>query len=407
MTLGRNYQRLWSATALSNLSDGMFVVALPLLALQITRSPAAIAGVVLAARLPWLVFALHAGALADRLDRRRIMLNVSLGRFALIGLLAVIAAYESEQIWVLYVAAFALGICETLFDTAAGSTLPMLVSGAGLSRGNSRLFAAEVLFNRFAGPPVGGFLVGIAITLAFLSSAVCYLLAALAIALMTGRFLARPADSPRSRLLTDIQVGLRYLWDSPLLRTLALLVGGMNLSVFAALSVLPVFAVDPGPMGLSPFAFGLLLSAGAVGCVIGAFSVQRLQRKVGRAWLLRLGVLAAAATCAAPLLTQPILVAGVLAVAGIGEMCWDVITVSLRQRIVPEHLIGRVNAGYRLVAYGSMPIGAAIGGVLGQTLGLRWVFAIGTLASVSLLLGMSAVSDRAMDTAEMDAAGST
>ncbi len=286
MTLGRNYQRLWSATALSNLSDGMFVVALPLLALQITRSPAAIAGVVLAARLPWLVFALHAGALADRLDRRRIMLNVSLGRFALIGLLAVIAAYESEQIWVLYVAAFALGICETLFDTAAGSTLPMLVSGAGLSRGNSRLFAAEVLFNRFAGPPVGGFLVGIAITLAFLSSAVCYLLAALAIALMTGRFLARPADSPRSRLLTDIQVGLRYLWDSPLLRTLALLVGGMNLSVFAALSVLPVFAVDPGPMGLSPFAFGLLLSAGAVGCVIGAFSVQRLQRKVGRAWLL-------------------------------------------------------------------------------------------------------------------------
>jgi MFS family permease len=407
MTLGRNYQRLWSATALSNLSDGMFVVALPLLALQITRSPAAIAGVVLAARLPWLVFALHAGALADRLDRRRIMLNVSLGRFVLIGLLAVVAAYESEQIWVLYVAAFALGICETLFDTAAGSTLPMLVSGADLSRGNSRLFAAEVLFNRFAGPPVGGFLVGIAITLAFWSSAVCYLLAALAIALMTGRFLARSADSPRSRLLTDIQVGLRYLWDSPLLRTLALLVGGMNLSVFAALSVLPVFAVDPGPMGLSPFAFGLLLSAGAVGCVIGAFSVQRLQRKVGRAWLLRLGVLAAAATCAAPLLTQPILVAGVLAVAGIGEMCWDVITVSLRQRIVPEHLIGRVNAGYRLVAYGSMPIGAAIGGVLGQTLGLRWVFAIGTLASVSLLLGMSAVSDRAMDTAEMDAAGST
>src|SRR5438128_3147594 len=129
MTLGRNYQRLWSATALSNLSDGMFLVALPLLALRITRSPAAIAGVLLAARLPWLVFALHAGALADRLDRRRIMVGVSLGRSVLIGLLAAITAYESEQIWVLYVAAFALGICETLFDTAAGSTLPMVVSG--------------------------------------------------------------------------------------------------------------------------------------------------------------------------------------------------------------------------------------------------------------------------------------
>ncbi len=401
MTLGRNYQRLWSATALSNLADGMVQVALPLLALSITRSPVAIASVLLAARLPWLVFALQAGALADRLDRRRTMVNVALARFLLIGFLAVIAAANAEQLWILYLVAFALGIGETLFDTAGQSVLPMVVVGDDLSRGNSRLFAAEVSLNRFVGPPVGGLLVGIAVSLAFLSSAACYLLAAVALALMTGRYRALSAASPRSRLRTDIREGVQYLWNDTLLRTLALLVGAMNLSVMATVAVLPVFAVAPGPMGLSALTFGLLLAAGAVGSVIGAFGVQRWQQKLGRATLLRLGMLAAAATCAAPLLTQPILVAAGLAVAGVGEMCWDVITVSLRQRIVPEHMIGRVNAGYRLVGFGTMPVGAALGGVLGERLGLRWVFGIGAVANLTLLLCMSAVSDRAMDAAEM------
>ena len=129
----------------------MFQVALPLLALRITRSPAEIAGVVLAARLPWLVFALHAGALADRLDRRRTMVNVDLARALLIGVLAVIAVSESERLWILYLVAFALGIGETLFDTAAQSVLPTVVTGRDLSRANGRLMAAEVTMNRFVG----------------------------------------------------------------------------------------------------------------------------------------------------------------------------------------------------------------------------------------------------------------
>jgi MFS family permease len=407
MTLGRNFQRLWTATALSNLADGMFQVALPLLALRITRSPAEIAGVLLAARLPWLVFALHAGALADRLDRRRTMVNVDLARVVLIGLLAAVAAAGAERLWILYVVAFALGIGETLFDTAGQSVLPMVVSGDALSQGNSRLFAAEVAMNRFVGPPVGGLLVGIAMGLALVGSAACYLLAAVATALMTGRFLARSAQAPRSRLRADIGEGLRYLWRNPLLRTMALLVGGMNLAVMATVAVLPVFAVAPGPMGLSAFTFGLLLAAGAVGSVVGAFAVRRLQQTLGRARLLRLGVLAAALMCAAPLLTQPVLVAGGLAVAGVGEMCWDVVTVSLRQRIVPEQLIGRVNAGYRLVGFGTIPVGAALGGVLGQALGLRWVFGTAAVASLALLLCMGVVTDRAMEAAELEAAGNT
>jgi len=401
MSLGRNFHRLWSATALSNLADGMFQVALPLLALRITRSPAEIAGLVLASRLPWLVFALHAGALADRLDRRRTMVNVDLARAVLICLVAVIAFGEAERLWILYLVAFALGVGETLFDTAAQSVLPTVVRGNDLSRANGRLMAAEVITNRFVGPPLGGFLVGVAMALAFVGTAAFYLFGALALALLTGRFVSRSADAPRSRIRTDIVEGLRYLWHHRLLRTLAFMVGVMNLSVMATIAVLPVYAVTPGPMGLSGFTFGLVLAGGAVGSVLGAFAVPHLQIWLGRAGTLRLAVLAAALTCAAPLLTHPILVAVALALAGIGEMCWDVITVSLRQRIVPDHLIGRVNAGYRLVGYGTMPIGAALGGVLGQTLGLRWVFGIGAVVCVALLVCMTVVTDRAMDAAEL------
>ncbi len=401
MTLDRNFRRLWSAAALSNLADGMFQVALPLLALRITRSPAEIAGVLLAARLPWLLFALHAGAWADRLDRRRTMVNVDLARAALIGVLAVIAFGESERLWILYLLAFALGIGETLFDTASQSVLPMVVARGDLSSANGRLMAAEVTMNRFVGPPMGGFLVGVTMALAFVSSAVSYLCAALVMALVAGRFASRSADAPRSRLRTDIVEGLRYLWRHRLLRTLAFMVGAMNLSIMATIAVLPVYAVAPGPMGLSAFTFGLLLTGGAIGSLLGAFLAPRLENRVGRAVTLRLAVLAAALTCAAPLLTEPILVAIALAVAGVGEMCWDIITVSLRQRIVPDHLIGRVNSGYRLVGYGTMPIGAALGGVLGQTLGLRWVFTVSAVVCVALLLCTLVVTDRAMDAAEL------
>lgn len=319
MMLGQNFRRVWSAAALSNLADGMFQVALPLLALRITRSPAEIAGVFLAARLPWLVFALHAGALADRLDRRRTMVNVDLARAALIGVLAVIAFGEAERLWILYLVAFALGIGETLFDTASQSVLPMVVAREDLSHANGRLMAAEVSMNCFVGPPLGGFLVGVAMALAFVGSAVSYLCAALVMTLVSGRFVSRAADAPRSRLRTDIVEGLRYMRRHRLLRTLAFMVGVTNLSVMATVAVLPVYAVSPGPMGLSAFTFGLLLTGGAVGSLIGAFLAPRLEDRWGRAATLRLTVMTAALACAAPLLTHPILVGIALAIAGAGR----------------------------------------------------------------------------------------
>lgn len=407
-SLGPQFRRLWSASALSNLADGVFQVALPLLALRLTRSPAAIAGVSLASRLPWLLFALQAGALADRLDRRRTMLHVDLARVALIGGLAVVVVVGHEQLTVLYLVAFALGIGETLFDTAAQSILPMVVDKADLPKANGRLYAIEILANEFVGPPLGGLLAGTAIALAFAGSAACYAVAAVALFTLRGSFRPRrgPADGEAggpTRLRTDIVEGLRYLWGHRVLRTLAFMTGVGNLCNMAAHAVLPLYAVAPGPMGLSEAGFGLLLAAAAAGMVAGSFLTPMLERRLGRSRLLAVSVVGMAVVSAAPLLVHPVRVGAVQAIASLSFMSWNIIAVSLRQRIVPDRLLGRVNASYRLLAWGSLPIGAALGGLLADLFGIRIVFVFSGIGILALLACMPVVSNQAIEEAEADA----
>ena len=374
MVLNRNFRRLITATGLSNLADGIFQIVLPLVALEITRDPGAFAAVTLVGRLPWLLVALPAGALADRLDRRRTMLRVDAGRMLVIAALAVVVAAGREELWMLYVVAFALGTVETLHDTAAQSIVPNVVEPDLLSRANSRQFAVELTANQFVGPPVGGLLAAVTLAGALSASAAGYGLAAVALTLLVGRF--RPVrSSARSSLRTDIVEGVRYLAHHRLLRTLAICVGISNLASTAMVAVLPLYAVAPGPMGLSPAGFGLLLTTFAAGSLVGTFLVEPLEKRLGRrrTLLLAMGVspvmgLVPALTANVPLVGVAFFVTTALSIG------WNVITVSLRQRIVPDHLLGRVNAGYRLVAWGTMPIGAAVGGVIGERLGLTAVF---------------------------------
>jgi MFS family permease len=401
VTLGPNYRRLWSASALSNLADGVFQVAMPLLALRITRSPGWIAGLQLASRLPWMVFALHAGALADRLDRRRTMVNVDLARAVLIGSLAAVVAFEGEQLWVLYLVAFALGVGETMFDTAAQSVMPMVVDRDSLSKANGRLYAVELTMNQFVGPPLGGLLAGTLMALAFAGSAGSYLIAGLVLATMVGRFRPQREGVVPPRLRTDIAEGLRYLYRQKVLRTLAFMVGVGNLMNTAAYAVFPVYAVDPGPLGLSESGFGLLLTTSALGALAGSALAPRIEKAVGRARSLMVSVIGMPVALAAPALVDNVpLIAVTGIVTGIAVVVWNVITVSLRQRIVPEHLMGRVNAGYRLLAWGTMPVGAALGGIVAETAGVRTVFAVATIGQLVLLVCFGWLTDDAIDDAE-------
>lgn len=401
-SLGANYGRLWASSAASNLADGIFFVALPLLAVRLTDSPVLIAGIGIAGRLPWLVFVLVAGALADRLDRRATMRNVQVFRAGIVGAMAVLAVTGTLSLPVLYVAAFVLGVVETLFDTAAQSILPSLVDRDQLAKANGRLYAVELVANAFVGPPLGGVLMAVSVGLALGGSALGYALAAVALLLVTGSFRPERGGAP-TRITADIAEGLRYLVRHRLLRTLAIMVGVMNLASAATQAIFVLYAVAPGPLGLSEPLFGVLLTSFAIGSLAGSLLADRVERRIGRQAVLLIAIVASAVSLAVPgMTTNPFLVGASFAIAGVFLVMWNVITVSLRQRIVPDALLGRVNSAYRLFAWGTQPLGALLGGVIGQVLGLPAVFLLAGALTLLLVLVRGGISEREIARAEAE-----
>jgi MFS family permease len=398
--LGAAFWRLWTSSSLSNLADGVVKVALPLVAIRFTDSPALIAGLAFALMVPWLLFALPAGALADRVDRRRAMLVANTVRAALLAVLALTVVAGAGSIWVLYAVAFCIGTAETVYDTSAQSILPLILPRDRLSRANGRLFAAELTANEFVGPPLAGFLVAAGVAVAFGTPAALWAVAMAALLLVPGRFRVEREQSTTMR--ADIAEGLRFLWRHRLLRTLAVMVGVFNFASNAAWVILVLYAVGPGSaMRLSEPAFGFLLSTVAAGSLLGALLAERVERGLGRARSLTVTILGNSLLLVTPALTaNPFLVGAAFFAGGVTNAVWNIITVSLRQRITPDRLLGRLNSGYRLVAWGTRPVGAVVGGVLAQALGLRAVFAIMAVLALALVAGTTIVTDEAMDAAD-------
>ncbi|WP_323958663.1 MFS transporter [Arthrobacter sp. JZ12] len=398
--LGSPYWKLWTSSGLSNLADGVFKIALPLLAIQYTQSPSLIAGLAFVATLPWLLFALTAGALADRLDRRRLMLIANLTRAALPALLVGVILLNLESIWALYVVALLVGLAETLYDTSAQSIMPQLVHRDQLSRANGRLYAVELTTNQFIGPPLGGLLLAAGVIAGFLVPAALWLAAVGALFLVGGKF--RIEREQKTTLRYDIAEGLRFLWNQKILRTLAVMTGTFNFAASAAFALFVLFAVGPtSAMRLSDVGFGILLTASAAGSFIGSFLAEWAERFFGRSRLLALTIVGGSLFVGAPALSDnPYVLGALFFVGGILIMLWNVITVSLRQRIAPDRLLGRVNSAYRLLAWGTMPLGAAAGGLLAHWFGLQVMFAIMGLLTLALLALMPILTDRAIDAAD-------
>ena len=401
--LGVAYRRLWTSSGLSNLADGIVKVALPLVAIQFTRSPTLIAGLIFALTLPWLLFALPAGALADRLDRRRAMLGANGVRAALLAVLVLAALLDAGSIWLLYVVALCIGVAETIYDTSAQSILPQIVRRDQLSRANGRLYAAELTANEFVGPPLAGLLVAAGVAIAFAAPVALWAVAVAALLLVRGPF--RIERDQRSTMRSDIAEGLRFLARHRLLRMLAAMTGVFNFATNATFAIFVLYAVGPtSAMGLSEQAFGVLLATVAAGSLFGSFVAEWIERMIGRAWSLALAILDGALLVGVLAVTaNPFLIGTAFFVGGAGVVVWNVVVVSLRQRITPNRLLGRVNSGYRLVTWGTRPLGAAAGGLLAQFLGLRPVFAIMALLTLALLAGMTTVTNAAMDAAERSA----
>ena len=210
-------------------------------------------------------------------------------------------------------------------------------------------------------------------------------------------------EGPPTRLHHEIAEGLRYLFRHPVLRVLAIMVGISNLGSAAVFAIFVVYAVAPGPLGLDEVGFGILMTGFAIGSLAGSFLVERMERKLGRANLLAISMGATAVMTALPAFTTSALVVGAsFVVGGLLGVAWNVVTVSLRQRIVPDRLLGRVNASYRLLAWGTMPLGAALGGAIGQLVGIQAVFLVAGAMTAFLVAGRLVITEQAIAAAELE-----
>ena len=382
--LGKNYWRLWVAHGVSNLGDGVSQVAYPWLASAVTRSPLLIASVAVASRLPWLVFTLPAGVITDRFDRRKIIIAMDITRAALALLVAVAVTFEVDNLpaldtvgsgidlatnWFLYtvliVTALLFGCAEVLRDNSAQTLMPDVVEADQLESANGKLWSLEFITNSFIGPPLGSFLIGLLVFLPFYFDAATFFVSAALIATLATT--VRPVkviDNRKSlNFKAEIKEGFTWLWKHELLRPMAIILGSLNALGAITAATFILFAQEI--LNTSVFIFAILGTAGAIGGTVGGILGPKISAKLGSGPSLYLTLLSA------PLMS---LIIGLnsswqvfWALSAIGTcfaVLWNVITVSLRQSIIPSHLLGRVNSVYRFFAWGSLPIGTLIGGAL-------------------------------------------
>jgi MFS family permease len=384
--LGPEFRKLWTANAISNLGDGVTFVAGPLLAASLTRDPLLVAGLAFAQRLPWLLFSLVSGALVDRLDRRWLMATVDVARCLLLGLLGVAVLLDAATIPLLYAVFFAVGVAETLFDNASVSILPSVVARERLPKANGRLLGARVVAEDLAGPPLGGVLFAAAAAVPFLLDAGTFAAAAVLVAAMRGRFrVERPEEAPPTTLRSEIAEGVWWLWRNRLLRVLALAIGLMNVTLMATASILVLYAKER--LGLGPAGYGLLFSSMAVGGIAASLVVERIVGWLGPATTMRVGLLIEASThLVLALARSPLVVGAILALFGFHAITWNVTSISLRQELVPERLLGRVNSAYAVFSSGGTALGAVVGGLLARRFGLTAPFWCSFVAMTLLVL---------------------
>jgi MFS family permease len=389
--LGSNYWKLLVASVVSNFGDGISTIAYPWLASAVTRDPLQIALIGVATRIPWLVFTLPAGVIADRVDRRKLIAWTDTFRFlltlgvALIVLVAgsdltdpdTIAAGASANpenaallLFVLYASALLFGFAEVLRDNAAQTLMPSIVDASLLEKANGRLWGSEMVMNSLLGPVIGGLIIAIAFSLPFFVDAVTFAVAAILLFSMKGSFVAEHA-AERLSFIGQIKEGFGWLWQHRLLRVMGIILGVMNAMFSMALATYVLFVQEI--LLLDASRFGLLMTAGALGGVIGSFTASQISKAIGPGVSLFATLLGSGVTLVLTGVTSSWLVVWLMFFVGsFLAVLWNVITVSLRQTIIPDRLLGRVNSVYRFFAWGMMPLGMLAGGAIVTLVEVVW-----------------------------------
>lgn len=390
----RDFTLMWSAHTVSQFGTQISFFVFPVIALTTLGASTAEIGLLVATEsLPFLLVSLPAGVWVDRWDRRRTLIVTDLGRMAALAVVPIAFAFDFLSFGLLFAAGLAVGLLTVFFDIADQAFLPSVVETEHIASGNTRLevsrSAAEL-----SGPGIAGLLVqAFAAPVVLVLDVISYLVSAVLLVGVRGRGRpARPEEpgEPRRKMTTEIGEGLRFVFGNPVLRSLATCTGLMNLlGLGGALSaLLTVFAL--GDLKLTPGSLGLMLTLGNAGALLGALLNGWLVRVVGLGRVLIGGALLSGLPMLLIAMAGPgttsLLLAAAIALMAAGIAVYNVNQVSLRQAITPERLQGRMNASMRFAVWGALPVGAVLGGLLGEAVGVRpmlWV--LGSLAAATCL----------------------
>lgn len=382
MSLGRDFRWLWAGSTAGNLADGIAFVAIPLVATTLTSSPTLIAGLSLAYSLVRMLLVVPIGVLVDRIDRRLLMWAPNVIRGGVLLALSTAFAVGAGSLPLLYAAFMLVGVLEVAADNAAISVLPDLVADEDLDRANGRIATAQLVADEFVGPPFGGFLFALAVAAPLAATGALYAAAGLL-------FLALPRRSPRIAEDADPQArppvmwraaaeGARWIRGRQLLLGLAVTGGLASVAYMMTFSILVLYATDL--LALDAPGYGLLLAVSSLGGLLGSLVAAKLRASFGYQRVIPGALALGAVTMGGLYLTENAIVAALLLAAYILHVTvWNILVVSLRQRLVPEPLRGRTNSLFKLAGLVGLVMGAAIAGPLAEYAGLAAPFGVAAL----------------------------
>jgi MFS family permease len=380
--LGRSFRWLLSATIVNNIGDGVALTAGPLLVASQTHDPFLVSMALLSEYLPALLFGVLGGVAADRFDRKRTVVAVNIGRAFVLAVLVATIVSGTVSIALVLATLFVLGTAETFADSASSTLLPGLVAREDLGIANARMQGAFLLTNQLLLPPVGAFLFAIGPAIPFAANAAGFALGAVLVSRVGTDVRVARADRPSVR--AEMLEGIRWLVGHPPMRTLALTILTFNVTFGAAWSVLVLYAGER--LGMNAVGFGLLTSAVAVGGLIGVASYGRLERRFSLADIMRVGLLIETFThLSLALTTSPVVALATMVVFGAHAFVWGTTSTVVRQRAVPDAVLGRVTGIYRVAIVGGIVVGTPLGGLLARTFGITAPFWFGFAGSALLV----------------------
>jgi MFS family permease len=365
--LGPAFNRLFSASVISNLSDGLLAVAAPLLAISLTKDPVLISLLSAFVMLPWLLFAIPIGVMVDRVDRRYILAGANATRSAVVGVLALLIATDHVTIYWLLFASFVIGVCEVAADTTAQSLIPQILEEKNFEKGNSRLQISETVIQGFVGAPISGFIYAIAIALPFFINSLGLAVASLLALSIPIKYLqdvrTDKVEKEKTKFVADMKFGIKYLFNEKVLRRLVITTASIGVCYSMGTATMVLFIIKE--LELPEQLFGVILTIQGIGAIAGAFMAPRLSEKFGRSNVMTFGITSSSLVLLLQGFSPNIYIFVALATfGGFAISQWNILLMATYQTVIPNELYGRIHGTRRTLVWGMMPIGSLIGGVL-------------------------------------------